>query len=253
METNPLFELNFWLLIAAVLGVIGGGAWAMLQSPYVKRWRAREMDGFYAGMAARGRGIALPRTWRSEGFAGHERRSSAEHTSNIRIVAGLLGLAWLCGIVLDPLGMLPQTGGFLAACVLPTGAVAGLLLYDRIRYGRLIRQAAEIPRTAFNVVANAHGLFIPVSGDRVVQGSWADWAVTDVRFLRGSRPSLIYACDWLVMRHRDEPDLHIPLIASMFEDGQALTEVVAARAAKAVTFAEGKASPLASGHAEGAA
>lgn len=253
METNPFLEVRFWLLMASVIGVIGGGIWAMFQMPFVKRWRANEMDTFYAGMAARGRGIGLPRTWRSEGFTGHDRRSRAEHVSTFKIVAGLIALAWLDALVRDPFGIVQQTGNLLVACILPAAAIGGLLLYDRVRYGRVIRQAAEIPRTAFNVVANEHGLFVPVSGDRVVQGSWADWAVTDVRFLRGARPAMIYACDWLAVRHRAEPDLDIPLIASMFEDGQALMEVVAARAEKAVLFAAGDAPPSAARHAKGPA
>jgi len=79
------------------------------------------------------------------------------------------------------------------------------------------------------VVANVHGLFVPI-GDRILEGAWSDWTVTDVEMAHGKYG--IAGGERITLSHRVEPGQKVSLIASTFQDGDQLLEVIAARVAR---------------------
>lgn len=249
-----LVHIVGWILLAAALGWLvsitlfrtdaGAG--------YVPDALER---GYYAAMMARGREVSLPRTWRSEGIAGHDRRRHQEIMTVLKWLAGVLasgfGLAAVAGLASGGWGW-SQTAGLAGGLLLVVGFAAGMVLVERRGSRRFLEVSPDVPRTEANVVANAHGLFVPVGDGRVLQGSWDDWAVTDACFRYGGKAGVaIYGCDRLSVRHRDQPDLEIPLVASMFPDGEALMDVVAARAERLFAPAAVEARPSGPDHAEG--
>ena len=234
MDSDPIFEPAFWLLMAAFACVTGALVWFLSHAPFAQRARLERDARDYTSMSARGQSVVLPRTWRSEGFAGHHGRSWAEVRAMTRTLVGLGVLIAVLGLFLDPARVGETSLIVLLVFGLAVVVAAGFYVHGHIRVRRRLREAAEVPREAFNIAANAHGLFVPVSGGRVIEGAWGDWTVVDAAFRRSAKGQKIVVCERLTLRHRGEPDLDIPIIATLFPDGESLMDVIAARVAWAV-------------------
>lgn len=183
-------------------------------------------------MAARGRGIALPRTWLSGGLLAQQTNTVLAYRSMAKkawpsFLAAFALVAWLLS---DTLTTAEVFGGALVGLVVSGGVLFGAHLYEHRRVRRALKAAGDLAsRTSFKVVANDHGLFVPV-GNRIVEGAWSDWSVCDVEIDINQYGDGF--CHAITLAHRDNPDQKIPLIASTFQDGDALMQVVAARVAR---------------------
>lgn len=221
--------LGITLLLVAMAVGIGGLIYGAhrLTAPAARRARLAAQGAYVAGMAVRGRAVALPRTWRSEGLDGHDRRMASDSrlilTRALPLVAGVYILAALAG---------DQKAGdlvwqFLIAVGVFVVMLIGLRVYLRRRLLRTLREAAMVPRTAFNIVANEHGLFLPVADGRTLSGAWGDWIITDVGVIDGKYG--IDGCERVVVAQRSAPEVTIPLMTSTIADGQSLMETLVAR------------------------
>lgn len=184
--------------------------------------------GFYAGMAQRGRAIALPRTWASEGLVGHIRRTGDE-LRRVTLLAFLMtAVVFVVAMFVRPQVALWQMAAEAGLLVVVFAALNfGISLSENRRVRSLLDRAGPYaPRSAFKVVANGHGLFVPIA-ERVLEGAWSDWSVADADVVSGKGNT---ACRSLTLVHAGEPEIKVPLIASTFEDGERLLEVIAARA-----------------------
>jgi hypothetical protein len=196
-----------------------------LTAPAAKRMRENAERAYYAGMVARGRTVQLPRTWRSQGLAGHERRQLSDLALVLKWSLAVAGAVY--GVMALFWGAWSESVGYFAASSsIMILLLAGVFLSERRRVKRVMADAALVPRTEFNIVANAHGLFVPTV-DRTLSGAWADWIVTDVDLPYGKYG--IAGCERLSLAKREEPQVVIPLIASTIDNGAELMEVIAAR------------------------
>lgn len=228
MNADTAAQILFWL---AVAGFISGLVYLAHRrtAPAAQRMNDATAQRHYAALAARGQDVVLPRTWLSGGLAGHERNTDPGFRQMVRsaglaILAAFALGAWLRSDVIS----LGQVLAELATGLLIVGAVfLGIRLYDRHRVRRALVAAGDLaPRGSFKVVANAHGLFVPVA-DRVVEGAWSDWSVADVEI---DVDKYGWAtCHAIALAHRESPSQKIPVIASTFQDGDQLMAVLAAR------------------------
>jgi hypothetical protein len=228
-------DIAFQVLIGTLfVGGIGGIVYVAhrLTAPAAKRMRDNAEQAYYAGMMARGRAVALPRTWLAGGLAGHDWNMDRD----LRMVIMRAGLAILIAF---GLGVWLRRGDLTAGqffgeallgLVIVGGVFFGIRFFERRKVRRTLATAGDLaPRVSFKVVANAHGLFVPV-GDRVLEGAWSDWTVTDVEMAHGKYG--IVGCERITLSHRAGPAQGVPLIASTFPDGDQLLEVIAARVAR---------------------
>lgn len=226
----------WWQVLAAAAGfaaLIGGLVYGFsrLTAGAAARLDDGVKRGFYAGMAQRGQAVALPRTWTSEGLVGHIQRTGSElrrvTTLAFLMTAAVLGVAMLVRPPV-PLWQIAAEAGLLV--VVYAGLYFGISFSETHRVRSLLDRAGpHAPRSAFKVVANGHGLFVPIEG-RVLEGAWSAWSVTDADVVSGKGNT---ACRGLTLVHAGEPEIRVPLIASTFEDGERLLEVIAARARRA--------------------
>lgn len=228
MNADLAAQILFWLTVAFIISGICY-LFHRLTAPAAKRINDRRELRHYEWMAARGRGIALPRTWLSGGLPAQQRNTELADSSMAKkawpsILAAFALVVWLCS---DTITAVEAFGGALFGLVVSGGVLFGARLYEHRRVHRALKGAGDLaPRTSFKVVANDHGLFVPV-GNRVVEGAWSDWSVTDVEIdINQYGDGFCYA---ITLAHRDNPDQKIPLIASTFQDGDALMQVIAAR------------------------
>lgn len=231
MNADVMVQILFWTVVA---GVICGFVYLMhrLTAPAARRMNESFAERYYAWMAAQGRAVTLPRTWLSGGLIGHEWNAGRAfgrlvQTAGLAILAAFALGVWLRWDEIT-------AGQILAEAVIGVAIGGAVLLgaraYERRKVRRALAAAGDLaPRTSFKVVANAHGLFVPV-GDRVIEGAWSDWTVTDVEIERGKHGAAV--CHSMTLAHRETPGQTIPLIASTFQDGDTLLQVVAARVAR---------------------
>ena len=231
MSGDTVAQILFWTLFG---GVVGGFVYLMhrLTAPAARRMNDARAQRHYDWIAARGRGVALPRTWLSGGLIGHDWNTDpifrqAVRRTGLAILAAFALGAWLRRDVLTAGHLF---GEALFGAVIIGGVLFGLRFHERRGVRRALAAAGDLaPRAAFKVVANAHGLFVPI-GDRVIEGAWSDWTVTDVDIDFGKHGDAV--CRRITLAHRDNPGQEIPLIASTFHDGDELMQVVAARGAR---------------------
>lgn len=228
MNADLAAQILFWLTVAFIISGICY-LFHRLTAPAAKRINDRIELRHYEWMAARGRDIPLPRTWLSGGLLGHQWNTDLAYSSMAKkawpsILAAFALVVWLCS---DTTNTVEVFGGALFGLVVSGGVLFGVRLYEHRRVHRALKGAGDLaPRTSFKVVANAHGLFVPV-GDRVVDGARSDWSVNDVDiYVNKYGQGFCYS---IALAHRDNPDQKIPLIASTFQDGDALMQVIAAR------------------------
>lgn len=222
-----------WNVLAAAAGIVAlvGGlvyGFARLTAGAAARMNDAVMRGFYAGMAQRGQAVALPRTWVSEGLVGHIRRTGSE-LRRVTLLAFLLTAAVFVVTMFVrapvPLWQLAAEAGLLV--VVYAALYFGISFSETRRVRSVLARAGpHAPRSAFKVVANGHGLFVPIEG-RVLEGAWSAWSVTAADVVSGKGNT---ACRSLTLAHAGEPEIEVPLIASTFDDGERLLEVIAARA-----------------------
>lgn len=223
-----------WLQVAGTLALIGGGIGGVVllvhrvTAPSARRWQEAHKRAFYADMAARGRNIALPRTWESEGFDGHLQRTREMLSLPFRMAFAMTAAVFVVAAVFrEAVDWRILAAEAALGCAVFAALYFGLRFYESRRVRRILAQAGgSVPRTAFKVVANGHGLFVPIEG-RALEGAWSEWIVTDADVISGKGNT---ACLGLSLACRAEPELKVPLVASMFRDGDRLLEVVAARA-----------------------
>jgi Kef-type K+ transport system membrane component KefB len=141
--------LGITLLLVAMAVAIGGIIYGAhrLTAPAARRALLAAEGAYVAGMAARGRAVALPRTWRSEGLEGHDSRMASDSrlilTRALPLVAVVYVVASLAG---------DQKAGdlvwqFLIAVGVFVVMLIGLRVYLRRRLLRTLREAAMVPRT----------------------------------------------------------------------------------------------------------
>ncbi len=229
MIGDILPHLLFWTFVAAS---VGGIVYLMhrLTAPTAQRINANIARGHYAGMAARGQGVSLPQTWRAGGLAGHDWSTDLSFKQMLRRAGPAVLAAFALGVWMRRESLtVGQLGGEIAVgFVIVGGVLLGVRYAERRRVRAALHAAGGLaPRVSFKVVANAHGLFVPI-GDRVIEGAWCDWRVTAVEIDIG-RYGDDATCHAMTLVHRDDPERKIPLIASTFENGQQLLEVLAAR------------------------
>lgn len=232
MIGDILPHLLFWTLVAAV---IAGCVYLMhrLTAPAAQRLNEGIARRHYAAMAARGRGVPLPQTWLAGGLAGHDRSTDPAfkqvvQRAGLAILAAFALGAWMRRESLTAGQLL---GEFALGLVIVGGVFLGVRYAERRRVRKALHAAGgSAPRASFKVVANAHGLFVPI-GDRVIEGAWSDWTVTGAEIDVGKYGEAI--CHALTLAHRADPARKIPVIASTFENGAQLMEVLAARVARA--------------------
>lgn len=219
----------FVLIAAAAIGGIIYGA-HRLTAPAARRARQAGEENYVAGMAMRGRAVALPRTWRSEGLEGHDRRTTSDSrmilTRALPLVATVYAVAALTGD--QEVGELVWQ--FLFAAAVFVVMLLGVRIYARRHLLRTLREAALVPRSAFNIVANEHGLFLPVADGRTLAGAWGDWIVTEVSLIHGRYG--IAGCERVTLAQRSAPDVTIPLMSSTIDGGPELMETLVARVAR---------------------
>ena len=228
MNADTVAQALFWLAFGGFLSGIVYLA-HRLTAPAAQRMNAAAAQRHYATLAARGRGITLPRTWMSGGLVGHDWNTDPEFSRTVKLSSLAILSAFALGVWLrsDEMTLGQVLGEVAVGLVIVGGVFFGLRFYARRRVKRALAAAGDLaPRGSFKVVANAHGLFVPVA-DRVVEGAWDDWSVTDVeididKYGRGF-------CHAVTLAHRQKPGEKIPLIASTFQNGDDLMAVLAAR------------------------
>lgn len=174
MNADLTVQVLFWL--TAVL-VVFGICHASHRLTAAKRINRHGELRHYEWMAARGRSIPLPRTWPSGGYLGHRRNTRLAYSGTAKKVWLAILAAFALGLWFrsDTITTGQAMGEALLGLVVVGGVLFGTRLYEHRRVRRTLKAAGDLaPRTAFKVVANAHGLFVPV-GDRVVEGAWRDW------------------------------------------------------------------------------
>lgn len=231
MNADVVAQILFWVTAALF---IGGLSYLMhrLTAPAAKRFNGASERGHYNVMITRGQQIPLPKTWLSGGLAGHDWNTEAEFSQIVRSGGGAILAAFAVGLFLrrDVLTVGQVLAEAAIGLVIVGGLFLGLRVYARRRVKRQIAAAGQFaPRGAFKVVANGHGLFVPIA-DRVIEGAWGDWSVADVeididKYGRG-------ICHAITLAHRDRPNEKVPVIASTFQNGDELMAVLAARVAR---------------------
>jgi hypothetical protein len=221
------------ILVIVMAAAIGGLIYGVhrLTAPAALRGRLSAEANYLAGMAARGRTIALPRTWRSEGLEGHDRRMMADSRLILTRALPLVAGVYVVFAVTGDQAVGDLVWQFLLAAGVFVLMLLGLRIYVRRHVSRTLHEAAMVPRTAFNIVANEHGLFLPVADGRTLSGAWGDWIVTDVGIVHGRYG--IDGCERVTLAHRNAPDVTIPLITSTMTDGAALMDTLVARVERA--------------------
>ena len=228
MNADVAAQVLFWLAFAAILfGIVYLAH--RLTAPVARRMNEGQEQRHYAWLATRGRDVALPRTWLSGGVAGHDWNTDPEFSRTVKLSGLAIFAAFALGIWMrsDTLSLGHVLGEAAFGLVVVGFVFFGLRFYGRQRVKRALMAAGDLaPRGSFKVVANAHGLFVPVA-DRVVEGAWQDWLVTDVeidfdKYGRGF-------CHAITLTHRASPAEKIPVIASTFQNGDELMAVLAAR------------------------
>lgn len=228
MDADVVAQIVFWLVAAGGLfGIVYGAH--RLTAPAARRINERQEEFHYASLATRGRDVALPRTWLSGGVIGHDWSTDPEFFRTVKLSSLAILAAFAVGLWLrsDSVSFGQVLGEAALGLVIVGSVFFGLRFYARRRVKRALAAAGDLaPRGAFKVVANAHGLFVPVA-DRIVDGAWDDWSVADVeididKYGRGF-------CHAITLTHRANPAQRIPVIASTFQDGDQLMAVLAAR------------------------
>lgn len=231
MIGDILPHLLFWTLVAAAVGVVVY-LFHRLTSPAAQRLNEGIARRHYAAMAARGQGVALPQTWRAGGLAGHDWSTDPAFKQILQRAGPAILAAFALGAWMrrESLTAGQLLGELAVGLVIVGGVLLGVRHAERRRVQTALRAAGGLaPRASFKVVANGHGLFVPI-GDRVIEGAWSDWAVTAVDIDIGKHGDAI--CHSLTLAHRSDPACKIPVIASTFENGAQLMEVLAARVAR---------------------
>ncbi|MDQ8699702.1 hypothetical protein [Hyphomicrobium sp. LHD-15] len=218
---------------ALSLGAAAGIVYLLtrLLAPAERRRRANVRRACHSRMAARGRAAKLPRTWASDGLSGYERRELAGYrqvlkTTLIVFAANYAVLALLMG------NWAEMAGYFAAAAIILAIILAAIFFNQRRRVRQWMASAAILPREAFNIIANDHGLFIPVT-TRTLQAPWADWLIVGLDVDEPKDAESV--CTRMLLSTREEPATVVPLIASTIENGTGLLDVIAARVALSET------------------
>jgi len=220
----------FVIVMAVAIGGIVYGA-HRLTAPAARRARLAAEGNYVAGMAARGRAVVLPRTWRSEGLEGHDRRMASDSQMILTRAVPMVAAVYVVAALMGDQAVGDLVWQFLFAVGVFVVMLFGLRIYVRRHLSRTLREAAMVPRTAFNIVANEHGLFLPVADGRTLAGAWGDWIITDVGIIHGRYG--IAGCERVTLAQRNAPDVTVPLMTSTIADGPQLMETLVARIERA--------------------